>query len=457
MRRSLAAAAFAALTLATASPASSQAPPTAPAAPAGVRRLEGATTSGARWVAEVPATWNGSLLLISHGYSPTLRPPDVNLRGGAREWLLARGYALAGSAFSKPGWALAEAVPDQIATLDAFTAQAGKPKRVIAWGGSMGGLISVALIERHPDRFAAAVPHCASIAGSLGMLNLALDGAFAFRTLIAPDRGIQLVDVSDDMANSAKVRDAVEVARKTPEGRARLALSATLAQLPSWSTPRTPEPAPDDFEAQLDQMATAFPAGVYFPRADQEARAGGAFSWNTGVDYRAQLDRSGRHAFVDAMYRKAGLDLAKDLATLNAAPRVSADPKAVAYMRANYVPTGDLKRPVFAFHEIGDGATMVTKQGAYAATVRAAGKSALLATGWVHRPGHCAFTGAEMAAAILTVEDRLDRGRWNVSPEKLNARAATSGLGPSDFTAFTPAPFLRPCPGKAKSCPGEPR
>lgn len=448
-RGSTLAAGVAALALALAGPAASQ--------PAGLRKLEGATASGARWVAELPPNWNGSLLLISRGYSPTVRPPDLALRGGVREWLLARGYALAGSAYSKPGWALAEAVPDQVATLDAFTAQVGQPKRVIAWGSSMGGLISVALVERHPERFAAAAPHCASIAGSLGMMNMALDGAFAFRTLIAPDRDIQLTGVTDDMANGAKVRQAVEAARKTPEGRARLALAATLAQLPPWSTPGAPEPASDDHEAQLDQMANAFPGGVYFPRADQEARAGGVFSWNTEVDYRTQLDRSGRRAFVEAMYRKAGLDLARDLATLNAAPRMRADPKAVAYMRANYVPTGDLKRPVFAFHETGDGATMVTKQGAYAETVRAAGKGQALAKGWVHRPGHCAFTGAEMAAAILTLEDRLDTGRWHVAPETLNARAASSGLGPSDFVAFTPAPFLRPCPGHAKRCLGEPR
>lgn len=456
MRRSLATA-LAAATLAASLPAASQPAPATTVAAMGVRKLEGVTASGAKWIAEVPADWNGALLLISRGYSPTVRPPELALRGGAREWLLAHGYALAASGYSRAGWALAEAVPDQIATLDAFAAQAGKPKRVIAYGSSMGGLITVALVERHPERFAAAIPNCASIAGSLGMMNMALDGAFAFKTLVEPDKGLQLVNVTDDLANGAKVREAVEAARKSPDGRARLALAATLAQLPPWSTPGTPEPAADDYEGQLDQMANAFAGGVYFPRADQEARAGGAFSWNTGVDYRAQLDRSRRRAFVEAMYRKAGLDLAKDLAVLNAAPRIAADPKAVAYMRANYVPTGDLKRPVFAFHETGDGATMVTKQGAYAETVRAAGNSALLATGWVHRPGHCAFTGAETVAAVLTVEDRLATGRWHASPQDLNARAAKTGLGASDFIAFTPAPFLRPCSGKAKACAGEPR
>jgi pimeloyl-ACP methyl ester carboxylesterase len=448
MPRWKAAAAAFAVALAMAGGASAQAAP---------RHLEGAIADGAKWAADIPANWNGTVILVSHGYSAQLRPPELSMRGGAREWMLSNGYALVGSAFSKPGWALEEAVPDQLATLDAFAATAGAPKRVIAWGGSMGGLVTVALVERHPERFVAAVPQCGSIAGALGMMNMALDGAFAFKTLLAPGSDIQLVNITDDGANSARVRQALDAAKASPQGRARLALAGTLAQLPAWSTPRAPEPAADDYDAQLDQMAAVFAGGVFFPRVDQERRAGGAFSWNTGVDYRRQLERSGRRAFVEALYRKAGLDLDRDLAALNAAPRVAADPKAVAYMRANYVPTGDLKRPMFSFHEIGDGATMVTKQGTYADMAAKAGTSDLFAAGWVHRVGHCGFTGAEMAAALLTVEDRLRTGRWDAGPAALNARAAQSGLGPSDFVAFKPAPFLRPCSGREKACAGEPR
>ena len=54
--------------------------------------------------------------------------------------------------------------------------------------------------------------------------------------------------------------------------------------------------------------------GVFVPRVDQERRAGGIYSWNTGVDYRAQLQRSGRLAFVRHFYALAGLDLERDLA-----------------------------------------------------------------------------------------------------------------------------------------------
>jgi hypothetical protein len=191
------------------------------------------------------------------------------------------------------------------------------------------------------------------------------------------------------------------------------------------------------------------------PRQDQEQRAGGNFSWNTGVDYRRQLERSGRQAFVEAMYRKAGLSFDRDLAALAAALRIAADPGAAAYMRANYVPSGEISRPVFSFHTIGDGATMVTKQGAYRDMVRKAGHGDLFAAGWVRRAGHCTFTPAEQVAAIQTVVERLDTGRWKATPEALNARARASGLGESAFIAFTPAPFLRPCSARETACAGE--
>jgi hypothetical protein len=159
---------------------------------------------------------------------------------------------------------------------------------------------------------------------------------------------------------------------------------------------------------------------------------------------------------VVALYKEAGLDLSKDLATLAAAPRLAGDPAAIAYMRANYVPTGDLTRPVFSFHTIGDSTTMATKQGAYADTVARAGRSGLLQVGWVRRAGHCTFTPAEMIAALKTVEMRLDTGKWDVTPDVLNERARQSGLGASAYIAYRPAPFLRPCSGRAKTCAGEP-
>ena len=79
-------------------------------------------------------------------------------------------------------------------------------------------------------------------------------------------------------------------------------LAATLAQLPPWSDPTAPEPAADDFAAQAEEIRKTFVMGVFVPRVDQERRAGGIYSWNTGIDYRRQLQQSGRLEFVRHFY-----------------------------------------------------------------------------------------------------------------------------------------------------------
>jgi len=414
----------------------------------------GPLPGGGDWVVEAPANWNGTLLLYSHGYSPVLRPAESAPRG-QREAYLAQGYGLAASSYSQAGWALEQAQVDQWAALDAFTAQYGKPKRVIAWGDSMGALNSIALVERHPERLDGALAMCGSISGALGMMNTALDGAFAFKTLLAPTADLRLVRTGDDRANGAAAQAVLEQAMKTPQGRARVALAAALAQLPGWTDPAAPQPAADAYDAQLDQQGKAFVMGVFLPRADQERRAGGAFSWNTGVDYAAQLRAGGRQTAVAALYAKAGLSLTDDLKVLAKAPRIAADPAAVAYMAANYTISGDLRRPLMTIHEIGDGMTVVSTNDAYASAVKSRRRSANLAQGFVDGAGHCLFSSGERLAAIRALEARIETGRWDVAPAALNRLAEAAGDTKGRFIAFRPPPFARPCV-RGGACPGAP-
>jgi pimeloyl-ACP methyl ester carboxylesterase len=389
----------------------------------------GALPDGAHWAATVPPNWNGTLLLWSHGYARTM-PEAEDAPARHRDALLAAGYALAGSTYATAGWALESAVPDQLATIASFRARYGAPKRVIAWGMSMGGLVTTAIAEQAPRRVDGALALCGSIGGAVGMMNMALDGAYAFRTLVAPDAGIRLTRVDDDGANARRVDAALAEAQASPEGRARVALAAVLAGLPGWTTPADRRPDAGDHAAQEAQMAKTFAMGVFLPRVDQERRSGGAFSWNTGVDYRRQLALSGRGAMVRALYREAELDLDADLARLDAGKRVTADPGAVAYMMQHYTPDAEPQAPMLAVQNIGDGLTSPSLQRAYleAAAARRPGTVAGL---WTAGAGHCTFPTATVLAAIHHLEARLDTGRWP-------ARSAP-------FVAYTPPPMLRPC------------
>ncbi len=419
-----------------------------------ISAVQGRLADGALWRARVPSNWNGTLLLYSHGYAVTLHAPELAPQG-VEEPLIAEGFALAASSYAQPGWALEQAVPDQLATLDAFGARFGKPRRTIAWGESMGGLVTVALAEASPQRFAGALPECGSLAGSLGMMNEALDGAFVFRQLVAPHEPIRLLETGDDRANGARVQAALDAAMRSAAGRARIALASALAQIPTWTQPGSSEPAASDLDAQLAQLAASFVMGVFLPRADQERRAGGPFSWNVGVDYREQLARSGRRDWVETWYRLAGLDLDKDLAVLRSAPRLSAAPRAIAYMRAHYVPSGELRIPLLSAHTLGDGATVPTQQAAYRAAVHAAGHDEFLALAWVRRAGHCNFTPAEHVALLRALLERITSGAWHTSAAELNRAAQAGAEGGSAFVEHESPGFLRPC-GQDEPCAAEP-
>ena len=428
---------------------------------AGPRSLAG-SIGAASYDIEVPSGWNGTLFLYSHGYVPPGGPkfatasPSVD----ATAWLLNHHFAAAGSSYSSTGWALPDAFTDQIALLDHFEQVVGKPKRVIAWGTSLGGMVAAGLVQLYPARFAAAMPMCGVLSGGIATWNLELDAAYAFRTLLAPTSNLQLTHIADPAANLQLALDIVNQAVATSAGRARIALVAALIDLSGWFDPRSPEPGATDFAAQEAAQATwvarVLLGFAFSYRADLEQRAGGNPSWNTGVDYAHQLSISPDREEVAALYGAAGLDLSSDLRALNAGARIAADPPAAAYLDRNVSFDGRLTIPVLTMHTTGDGLVIPPNEGAYASAVAAAGDGDLLRQTFVHRAGHCAFTEAETVAAVQVLLERLDTGRWNdaaLQPAALNASALAQGdlenvffgaAAKPAFVEFRPAPYPRP-------------
>jgi pimeloyl-ACP methyl ester carboxylesterase len=429
----------------------------------GVLRLTGTLADTATYCVEVPANWNGTLFLYSHGYvEPGAANPAMDVGDPiTRFFMLSSGYALAGSSYATTGWAIQQALPDQIAVLDLFDKAFGTPKRTIAWGHSLGGIITAGLIQRYPDRFDAAQPMCGVLSGGVATWNTALDGEFVFKTLIAPGTGLQVVNITNSTENFELSEALLAEAQATPQGRARIALGAAVSDTPGWFTPLSPEPAADDFVSQeanqfLWDQQVDFPF-VFAFRAELEARAQGNVSWNTGVDYRHQLDRSIGRAEVVALYQEAGLDLDADLRTLQDAARISADPDAVRYLEQNIIFDGQIHIPVLTLHTKGDGLVVVQNESAYKKVVDEVGNGEFLRRTFIDRAGHCAFTPAETISAVQTLINRLDTGRWhNVDATDLNNGATALGpefnvfsgaqglvATPSAFIEFTPSPYLR--------------
>jgi pimeloyl-ACP methyl ester carboxylesterase len=432
-------------------------------AQSGLKTFAGTLPDGATFLIEVPPNWNGTLFLYSHGYTVPggSNPAEDSGDPLTRLYMLASGFALAGSSYATTGWAIHEALPDQIAVLDSFAQLVGPPHRTIAWGHSLGGMVTAGLIQQHPDRFDAALPMCGVLSGGVSTWNSALDSAFVFKSLLAPGSGLQVVDIANPAANLQLAEQFLVIAQSTPQGRARLALVSALSDTPGWFLPTSPQPAPPDFASQQANqfLWTAFVdlPFIFSFRAELESRAQGNPSFNTGVDYRNQVAASLDSAEVSALYTQAGLDLDTDLNTLNNAPRITADPQALTYLTQNITFDGQIHVPVLTMHTDGDGLVVAQNESAYLQEVAEAGNASLLRQVFVHRAGHCSFTPAETLTAVQALLHRLDSGVWpDVQPLTMNNTAAGAGLlnlfptalgltpTPPAFIAFSPGPYLRP-------------
>jgi hypothetical protein len=412
-----------------------------------VRTSTGALPDGTAYRFDVPDAWNGTVL-VGLDYAA-----GRNAESDTSQALLARGYAMAGTTRLVTGWDVTASTANQLATLDLLAAAHGAPARVIEMGSSLGAHTGAAAIQARPDRFDGALLMCGGLAGTVNMWNGKLDAMFVARTLLAPDRDdLPVIGVPDDFAQTARPAwlAMLAEAQATPEGRARIALAAVLAQLPTWSDPRKPQPDPSDLAALQDGLYDSL-AGGPLPLAGQamssrnelERRSGGNISTNADVDYRAQLAALAGAPLVRALYQQAELDLERDLDALASAPRVRADAEAVAWTGpGNW--TGQLAMPVLTLSGIGDNISAVAGQEAYERIAGAAGRGAQLRQLYTRSAGHCGFSAAEVVTAVEVLAARLDTGVWgDLAPDALNARAGALALGEARFLPYVPETFAR--------------
>ncbi|MBE7558601.1 alpha/beta fold hydrolase [bacterium] len=128
------------------------------------RTLEG-DLSGAPYRIHAPTDWNGTLILYAHGYSNTNRLGPMFSAVG--EGLAQRGFAVAYSGYADTGWAVASAIRDLEALRAHFEKEIGAASRTYVMGHSMGGCITVALLELHPEHYDGGLALCGAVDSSL--------------------------------------------------------------------------------------------------------------------------------------------------------------------------------------------------------------------------------------------------------------------------------------------------
>jgi hypothetical protein len=434
------------------------------------QHLTGTTSDGSQWIADVPSPWNGTVLLYSHGFGPLVAAdaPDPT----TQQYLLGEGYALVGSSYDPNGswWALDTAVGDQFAALSALETQLpAAPRHVIAFGTSMGGLISALEAEQPRTPINGSLTTCGIVAGGVQLNNYQLDGEYAMTQLLPNTSGgpVELVNLQDNPGLGLQSGEQLTTIAQTAQAakgrtgrieRARLALAMSLMNVADWA-PGQAMPSPFDADAQeLGQYNIEFyPSGppplattmdfVQFGRPYIDiADGGGSAAWTKGVNFGRLLYESSYAPEVISLYRRAGLNLNRDLEQLTRDANITADPAAVRSLEQTSVPTGRLQVPELDLKTISDQLVPVQQENYYRNTVDAAGRGDLLRQAFVQRQLHCNFQPSELVASVLAVQHRVDTGQWGsvATPQALEASATS--LANADPTLGTPAiiPFFPP-------------
>ena len=158
------------------------APTVANAAPAcdgksPIQSCVGVTSDGAPYAMQVPANFNGTVALYSHGYRYNVDiPAGIPLIGGYKitntpepvpggnvdvaKYFFSQGIAIVGSGFARQGWNPDSAIATNVELIATFKKQFPTTTKVVAWGSSLGGVITQGLAEKYPELISAAAPMC---------------------------------------------------------------------------------------------------------------------------------------------------------------------------------------------------------------------------------------------------------------------------------------------------------
>ncbi|MFY9330287.1 MAG: hypothetical protein WAO41_01265 [Candidatus Nanopelagicales bacterium] len=427
------------------------------------------TIEGADYEILLPDTWNGTLLLYSHGYRgaepfpPTFDPivttpvPVPGWDEGSLELgesLLERGYALAGSAYASNGWAVEDGVAAAEQIYDFFSSNIATPKRVIVWGDSLGGLITTELAEKGLDWINGAVPLCGVMAGLVPNIGLAFDAAYSTQQLIYPEMKIvEFSSYEEAVANwEGAASRLIQAGRDQDlETIAKMFTIAAMVDAPDKTFSQDGADITSQVTGTIESLLTALAYGTV-GRFDIEQRYGGNVSGNEGTDYALRLDDAER-TLIDTI---GGDGAANRFVTqLDNGPRTAANPTAqAAALERGGNPNGAITVPMITMHTANDPLVIVENQTFFADRYRSAvanqtAQGDLIQlytvppatyspeTGAPYGAGHCNFTPQSRIAVIELMEQWIQDGLYPGQNAIVAAMGSDSGYSP----LFTPGPW----------------
>jgi pimeloyl-ACP methyl ester carboxylesterase len=373
-----------------------------------VTQCGGVGADGAPYAFIAAANFNGTVFLYSHGVRPplnipaTLAPVGPYTMTNAAEpgplassgdlsvinKLVAAGYGVAGSGFSRQGINTTEALAANKALIATFKTKFPTTKTVIAWGASLGAMHSQLLAEKNPELVDGVILACPAANPQDALMTYFGDALWGFKALFDPT--IKVGGYSTDPV----VRQQEQLANV---GKILTVLSKLSAGLSTGAWPDTSSPAGKALQAAgipsrsalltIGLMAgvptrskhvdgTSGPAGAAetYPLAiapavgvlenmgatlnygtlliaDGELLTGGKVFDNTKTDYAARV---APEADIYSFALSGNNAVAAIIGALAATPRETADPAAVAKIPSLVGLSGKITKPTLIFQSESD-------------------------------------------------------------------------------------------------------
>jgi len=338
------------------------------ALPAGNVAIPGQATGtlgGAAFRFEVPADWNGELVMYLHGYEARGMPREVPLlQDDFDRAMLAQGFAVARSAYRTQGWAVAEALEDNERLRQHMLRQLPDVKRTWLVGHSMGGHLVLATLERHGEAYAGGLSLCGANAPAMELMRDGMLGPLVVAEALLPG-------LFGEFAGGLADPEA-------PPGVDGAAIEKLMLRRPEVA-----EQLSKAFNIRKDDLGFA----LFFRY----------------LILRELIDRAGGFPLDNREVRYAGFVDAPDIDSR--VRRYSADPVAAAYVQQHFDLRGRPDAPVMILSNEYDPTVPAQFSGRYAELAKDAGGSRRVRTLPPQGDGHCAFDSAAVDTALAALRE----------------------------------------------------
>ncbi len=412
---------------------------------------------GAPYHVEVPANWNGKLVMYAHGYAGDQPVLSVN-NPSIRRYLINNGYAWAASGYSRNYYDVRAGVEDTNALALAFTKIAATNKRTLAapsktyiTGHSMGGHITAAAIEAET---AATANNKVAYNGAVPMCGVVGDTEL-FNTFAGMQMAAQAV-AGVPSYPSTKWSEIVG-----------LVTSTLFSSFPTASSP----------SLTISSASTA--AGLSYYSALQNLTGGDRPMFSLGLNFGGSFPFSygvlGSDGTLNGVLTKSVLDTnsitysitgnAAGSAALNASAQkltAVADANRLRTDGLRWVPkvNGEFKIPVVSIHTLGDLFVPFNMEQVYQKRVAAKGNSGWLVQRAIRGVSHCDFTVAEQVSAFDAMIQWETNGIKPAGDDVVTAATVAAPTYGCTFTNNTLGPdesgstlALRPAVAYSATCP----